>query len=117
MRVVADRNELYLDTIADSEDQQPAILRPESYPVRNRTDAVPQAYARRTKTPGAVAIWVSQESADQAFQTGRSTRRNGRDICTGTDRLYNRARKHGVKTAWGTDLLCEPVLAGRKAKW
>ena len=56
---MADRNELYLDTIADSEDQQPAILRPESYPVRNRTDAVSQPYARRTKTPGAVAIWVS----------------------------------------------------------
>jgi imidazolonepropionase-like amidohydrolase len=51
------------------------------------------------------------------FQTGRSTRRNDREICTGTDRLYNWARKHGVKTAWGTDLLCEPVLAGRKAKW
>jgi imidazolonepropionase-like amidohydrolase len=30
--------------------------------------------------------------------------------------VYQWARKHGVKTAWGTDLLFEPELAGKQSK-
>ena len=31
------------------------------------------------------------------------------EICAGTDRTYNLAKKHGVKLAWGTDLLFNPA--------
>jgi imidazolonepropionase-like amidohydrolase len=30
--------------------------------------------------------------------------------------VYQWARKHGVKTAWGTDLLFEPELAGKQSE-
>ncbi|MGW4479817.1 amidohydrolase family protein [Rhodococcus triatomae] len=39
-----------------------------------------------------------------------------REICTGTDNVYSWARKHGVKTAWGTDLLLEPQMAPRQSE-
>jgi imidazolonepropionase-like amidohydrolase len=39
-----------------------------------------------------------------------------REICTGTDNVYTWARKHGVKTAWGTDLLLEPQMAPRQSE-
>ncbi|NMM87606.1 amidohydrolase [Rhodococcus sp. SRB_17] len=39
-----------------------------------------------------------------------------RDICSGTDKVYEWARKYGVKTAWGTDLLLEPQLAPRQSE-
>jgi imidazolonepropionase-like amidohydrolase len=32
----------------------------------------------------------------------------GREVCTGTSRVYEWAKKHGVHVAWGTDLLFEP---------
>ncbi|WP_420879519.1 amidohydrolase family protein [Rhodococcus sp. (in: high G+C Gram-positive bacteria)] len=39
-----------------------------------------------------------------------------REICSGTDHVYAWAKKHGVKTAWGTDLLLEPQLAPRQSE-
>ena len=48
MRVCRGPERLYLDTIADSEDQQPAIPRPESYPVRTPNATEPWPYRRRT---------------------------------------------------------------------
>ncbi len=39
-----------------------------------------------------------------------------REICTGTDQVYKWATKHGVKVAWGTDLLLEPQLAARQSE-
>lgn len=39
-----------------------------------------------------------------------------REICSGTDNVYAWAKKHGVKTAWGTDLLLEPQLAPRQSE-
>ena len=39
-----------------------------------------------------------------------------REICTGTDQVYEWATKHGVKVAWGTDLLLEPQLAARQSE-
>ena len=33
------------------------------------------------------------------------------EICHGTDQVYGWAKKYGVKTAWGTDLLLEPQSA------
>ncbi|PFG20907.1 amidohydrolase family protein [Serinibacter salmoneus] len=38
-----------------------------------------------------------------------------REICDGTAEVYGWAAKHGVKTAWGTDLLLEPQSAARQS--
>ncbi|GIT79680.1 hydrolase [Leifsonia sp. LS1] len=37
------------------------------------------------------------------------------EICNGTEQVYDWAKKHGVKTAWGTDLLLEPQAAPRQS--
>ncbi len=39
------------------------------------------------------------------------------EICHGTDEVYGWARQHGVKTAWGTDLLLEPQSRRARASW
>jgi imidazolonepropionase-like amidohydrolase len=55
--------------------------------------------------------FVSEE--DAAPLTGPS-REKLLEVIAGTDRLYNLARKHGVKTAFGTDLIFSPTLATRQ---
>lgn len=37
------------------------------------------------------------------------------EICNGTENVYRWAKQHGVKTAWGTDLLLEPQSAPRQS--
>jgi imidazolonepropionase-like amidohydrolase len=37
-------------------------------------------------------------------------------VTAGTDRSYQLARKHGVKVAWGSDILFDPALAARQGK-
>lgn len=37
------------------------------------------------------------------------------EICYGTEQVYEWAKKYGVKTAWGTDLLLEPQSAARQS--
>jgi imidazolonepropionase-like amidohydrolase len=37
------------------------------------------------------------------------------EICHGTEQVYEWAKKYGVKTAWGTDLLLEPQSAARQS--
>lgn len=37
------------------------------------------------------------------------------EICKGTEQVYGWAKEHGVKTAWGTDLLLEPQSAARQS--
>src|SRR5690606_40376587 len=39
-----------------------------------------------------------------------------KEICSGTDNVYEWARKHGAKTARGTDLLREPQPAHRPSE-
>lgn len=39
-----------------------------------------------------------------------------RQVCGGVENVYGWAKKHGVKTAWGTDLLLEPQIAGRQSE-
>jgi imidazolonepropionase-like amidohydrolase len=63
-------------------------------------------------------VWLSTQpfaEHDHNFPNPENAEKQ-REICTGTDRLYNWARKHGVKTAWGTDLLFEPELAGKQSE-
>lgn len=49
----------------------------------------------------------SIEQHDHSFLNPDSAEKN-REICAGTDQLFGWATKHGVKLAWGTDLLFEP---------
>jgi imidazolonepropionase-like amidohydrolase len=37
-------------------------------------------------------------------------------VTAGTDNSYALARKHGVKVAWGTDILLDPPLAARQGR-
>ncbi|KWX57240.1 amidohydrolase family protein [Mycobacterium sp. NAZ190054] len=55
-------------------------------------------------------VWLSTQpfaEHDHSFLNPDSAEKN-REICAGTDQLYTWATKHGVKVAWGTDLLFEP---------
>jgi imidazolonepropionase-like amidohydrolase len=63
-------------------------------------------------------IWLSTQpftEHDHSFPNPENAEKY-REICTGTDRLYNWVKKHGVKTAWGTDLLFEPELTGKQSE-
>lgn len=61
-------------------------------------------------------IWLSM----QPFHLGDHTypdptqAEKDKEICTGTDRVYEWAHKYGVKTAWGTDLLFEPYASANE---
>ena len=55
-------------------------------------------------------VWLSTQpfaEHDHGFLNPDSAEKN-RQICSGTDQLFRWATKHGVKVAWGTDLLFEP---------
>ena len=63
-------------------------------------------------------VWLSTQpfaEHDHTFPNPENAEKN-REICTGTDLVYSWARKHGVKTAWGTDLLFEPELTGKQSE-
>ncbi|MGB3604394.1 amidohydrolase family protein [Gordonia sp. (in: high G+C Gram-positive bacteria)] len=67
---------------------------------------------------GEKGIWLSMQpfaEHDHSYpDPGRSAKNV--EICNGTDAVYGWARKHGVKTAWGTDLLLEPESAPRQSE-
>jgi imidazolonepropionase-like amidohydrolase len=65
-------------------------------------------------------IWLSiqpfpNEMAD-AFPPGSQQRAKFDDVFAGTDIAYRLARKHKLKTAWGTDILFSPALARRQGE-
>ena len=63
-------------------------------------------------------VWLSMQpfaEHDHTFLTQDSMDKN-RQVCQGTDRVYGWAKKHGVKLAWGTDLLFEPHKAARQSE-
>jgi imidazolonepropionase-like amidohydrolase len=60
-------------------------------------------------------IWLStqpfpDEIAD-AFPPGSAERAKAQEVVAGTDRTYRLAKKHKLKTAFGTDVLFSPALA------
>jgi imidazolonepropionase-like amidohydrolase len=64
-------------------------------------------------------IWLSTqpfpaEIAD-AFPVGSQERAKAADVLAGMDRTFALAKKHKIKTAFGTDLLFSAVLAKRQA--
>lgn len=62
-------------------------------------------------------VWVSTQPfltmADAASQSGPGVER-AKQIFLGTPMLYQYARKHGIKTAWGSDVLFSPELGPRQ---
>src|SRR5262245_7677625 len=65
-------------------------------------------------------IWLSlqpfpDEMAD-AFPPGSQARAKAAEVFAGMDTAYRLARKHKLKTAWGTDIIFSPGLARRQGE-
>ena len=61
--------------------------------------------------------WLSVQpfaEDDHHYPDRVRAQKNG-EICAGTAQVYAWAKRYGVKTAWGTDLLLEPQSAGRQS--
>ena len=60
-------------------------------------------------------VWLSTQPFDAGFEEGvplsEESRRQLRQVIAGTDRIYGWARKYGIRTAFGTDILFSPELA------
>ena len=50
------------------------------------------------------------------FPEGSANRRKQLEMTSGTDTAYKLAKKHGIRLAWGTDTLFDPVLATKQGK-
>lgn len=62
-------------------------------------------------------VWLSIQpfAEDDHHYPDPSRAAKNTEICHGTDQVYEWAKKYGVKTAWGTDLLLEPKSAPRQS--
>jgi imidazolonepropionase-like amidohydrolase len=62
-------------------------------------------------------IWLSTQAFPDemanAFPPGSAEHAKALEVFAGTDRTFRLAKKHGIKTAFGTDILFSPVLAPR----
>ncbi|AWM26452.1 metal-dependent hydrolase family protein [Sinorhizobium fredii] len=62
-------------------------------------------------------VWLSTQpflsTEDVAQQTGPSAERM-LQVFAGTPRIYELVRKHGIKTAWGSDVLFSPEITPRQ---
>ncbi|MFB8228014.1 amidohydrolase family protein [Cellulosimicrobium sp. NPDC055967] len=66
---------------------------------------------------GETGTWLSMQpfaEPDHHYPDPARAAKNAQ-ICTGTEQVYEWAKKYGVKTAWGTDLLLEPQSASRQS--
>jgi len=67
---------------------------------------------------GEKEVWLSMQpfaEEDHHYPDPARAAKNS-EICQGTVQVYEWAKKHGVKTAWGTDLLLEPKAAARQSE-
>jgi imidazolonepropionase-like amidohydrolase len=67
-------------------------------------------------------IWLStQPFVDDAdavqFPPGSQQAAKKKAVSAGTDTVYALAKKHGLRTAFGTDILFSPALAARQGAW
>jgi imidazolonepropionase-like amidohydrolase len=62
-------------------------------------------------------VWLSTQPFGEHDHTFPDPERAAKDrqVCDGTGKVYRWARKHGVKLAWGTDLLFEPQNTCRQS--
>src|SRR5262249_9602011 len=60
-------------------------------------------------------VWLSiqplPDELAEAFPPGSQQRAKAAEVFAGTDVAYRLARKHKLKTAWGTDIIFSPGLA------
>lgn len=65
-------------------------------------------------------IWLSTQpfpdEMAEVFPPGSSEREKAHEVFAGTDRTYELAKKYGIKTAFGTDILFSPQLAQRQGE-
>lgn len=65
-------------------------------------------------------VWLSlqplPEELANAFPPGSRQRAKAAEVFAGTDVAYRLARKHKLKTAWGTDIIFSPGLARRQGE-
>ncbi|NIL74880.1 hypothetical protein RhoFasB10_00972 [Rhodococcus sp. B10] len=66
---------------------------------------------------GEKEVWLSMQpfAEDDHHYPDPDRSEKNRRICHGTDDVYRWAKKHGVKVAFGTDLLLEPESAPRQS--
>ncbi|MFW0793350.1 amidohydrolase family protein [Gordonia sp. CPCC 205515] len=66
---------------------------------------------------GEKGIWLSMQpfAEDDHHYPDPDRADKNRQICHGTEDVYTWAKKHGVKVAFGTDLLLEPESAARQS--
>jgi imidazolonepropionase-like amidohydrolase len=66
---------------------------------------------------GEKGLWLSMQpfAEDDHHYPDPDRADKNRQICHGTDDVYSWAKKHGVKVAFGTDLLLEPESAPRQS--
>jgi imidazolonepropionase-like amidohydrolase len=65
-------------------------------------------------------VWLSlqpfPDELAEAFPLGSPQRAKASEVFAGMDQAYRMARKHGLKTAWGTDIIFSPKLARRQGE-
>jgi len=65
-------------------------------------------------------VWLSiqpfPDELAEAFPPGSQQRAKATEVFAGTDIAYRLARKHKLKTAWGTDIIFSPGLARRQGE-
>jgi imidazolonepropionase-like amidohydrolase len=65
-------------------------------------------------------VWLSMQAfpdeMGEAFPPGSFERQKAQEVFAGTDTTYRLAKKYGIKTAWGTDVLFSGRLAQRQGK-
>jgi imidazolonepropionase-like amidohydrolase len=65
-------------------------------------------------------VWLSiqpfPDELAEAFPPGSQQRAKATEVFAGTDVAYRLARKHKLKTAWGTDIVFSPGLARRQGE-
>ncbi|WP_200948656.1 metal-dependent hydrolase family protein [Microbacterium sp. Root61] len=66
---------------------------------------------------GETETWLSMQpfAEDDHHYPDPARADKNTEICHGTEQVYEWAKKYGVKTAWGTDLLLEPQSAPRQS--
>jgi len=69
---------------------------------------------------GERGVWLSIQPLPselaEAFPVGSPQRAKAFEVFAGTDIAYRLARKHKLKTAWGTDIIFSPALARRQGE-
>ena len=63
-------------------------------------------------------VWLSTQpflSTDDVAEQAGPARGRMQQVFAGTPRIYDLARKHGIKTAWGSDILFSPQLTPRQS--